>query len=295
MKGFIAVVLNMGIIQLGDLKDYWSTDDITTVSFFPPVFSRDRFFQIFGSLHVGDLDGTTKRSKIQPFLDMICPSFEAAFTPGQQIAVDESVIAFKGRVSFRQYLKGKPNPWGIKAFVLADSKTGYMHRVCIYYGKETQLIDSDLPHTVKVVMTLVEPFHNKGYDLYLDRFYGSPLLATELSKVGITVTGTIQSNRKGLPTEITRKRKDPVGTVCAYRSGKMLALSWVDKRKVLMLSTKHSNAVGPVRSRCVCVCVCVYVCVCVRMHLHICVGVFNTFVMVCVCMHVCVYMHYTLV
>ena len=124
-----------------------------------------------------------------------------------------------------------------------------MNRLRIYYGKETQLIDRPLPHTVKVVMTLAEPFHNQGYDLYLDRFYGSPLLATELTKVGITVTGTVQANRKGLPKDITAKRKEPTGTVRAARSGNMLALSWVDKRKVLMLSTKHSNTVMQVRSR----------------------------------------------
>ena len=249
MKGFIAVILNMGIIQLNDLKDYWSTDDSTNLPFFRSVFSRDRFFQIFGALHVGDLEGTTKQGKIQPFLDKICPSFETAFTPGQQIAIDESVITFKGRVSFRQYLKGKPNPWGIKAFVLADSKTGYLSRLQIYYGKETQLLDSDLPHTAKVVMTLAAPFHHQGYDLYIDRFYSSPLLATELSKVGITVTGTVQANRRGMPKDVTARRKDPRGTVCAARSGDMLALSWVDKRKVLMLSTKHSVAVVQVRSR----------------------------------------------
>ena len=57
----------------------------------------------------------------------------------------------------------------------------------MYYGKDTQLIDNDQPHTVRVIQTLVEPFHNKGYDLYV---YSSPLLATELNKVGITVTGT---------------------------------------------------------------------------------------------------------
>ena len=110
MKGFISV---MGIIQLGDLKEYWSTEDTNNLPFFHSVFSRDRFFQIFGALHVGDNNSTTKRGKIQPFLDLICPAFEAA----QQIAIDESVITFKGRVSFRQYLKGKRNPWGIKAFV----------------------------------------------------------------------------------------------------------------------------------------------------------------------------------
>ena len=186
---------------------------------------------------------TTKRGKIQPFLDRICPAFEAAFTPSQQIAIDESVIIYKGRVSFRQYLKRKPNPWGIKAFVLADSKAGYLNRVHIYYGKETQLIDSTLLHTVKVVMTLVEPFHHQGYDLYLDRFYGSPLLSTELSKVGVTVTGTVQANRRGLLKEVMAKQKEPHGTVQAARSGNMVALSWLDKRKVLMLSTKHDQVV----------------------------------------------------
>ena len=105
----------------------------------------------------------------------------------------------------------------MKAFVLADSKMGYLNQVCIYYGKETQLIDSPLPHTVKVVLTLVEPFHNQGYDLYLDHFYSSPILAMQLSKVGITVTGTVQANRIGLPKDATVKQKDPRGMVRAGR------------------------------------------------------------------------------
>ena len=157
MRGFIAVILNMGIIQLTNLKDYWSTDDTTDFPFFRSVFSRDHFFQIFGMLYVGDPDGSTRLDKIQPFIDRLCPVFESVFTPSQQIAIDESVISFKGRVSFRQYLKGKPHPWGMKAFVLSDSKTGYLQRVCVYYGKDTQLIDNDQPHTVRVVQTLVEP------------------------------------------------------------------------------------------------------------------------------------------
>ena len=50
---------------------------------------------------------------------------------------------------------------------------------------------SDLPHTARVVLTLVEGLHHKGYDLYVDLFYSSPMLATELYKLGITLTGTV--------------------------------------------------------------------------------------------------------
>ena len=34
MKGFIAVILNMGIIQLNNMKDYWATDSTTNFTFF---------------------------------------------------------------------------------------------------------------------------------------------------------------------------------------------------------------------------------------------------------------------
>ena len=199
MKAFVAVILNMGIIQLNNLKDYWSTSDTTDLPFFRSVFSRNQFFQMFGALHVGNPSGTRKRDKIQPFLDKLLPVFESAYSPPQQLAIDESVISFRGRVSFRQYRKGKPNPWGIKAFVLSGSKSGYMHKVLVYYGWETMLSRDDMPHTAAVVLTLTEGL-NQGHDLYIDRFYSSPLLASELDKVGITVTGRLACKYCKCPT-----------------------------------------------------------------------------------------------
>lgn len=254
MRGLIAVVLNMGVIQLGNLKDYWSTDETMDLPFFRSVFTRDRFFQIFGALYVGDPDSQVKMDKVQPLLDRLGSSFASVFTPHQQIAVDESVIAFKGRVSFKQYLKGKPTPWGIKAFVLSDSTTGYLHQLRVYYGKDTNLIDRpELKQTVRVVCTLAEPFKDQGYDLYIDRFYSSPELAEELGKMGISVTGTVQTNRRGIPKAWKKKKKRPRGSVQAIRSddgnGKLLLLTWMDKRQIMMLSTKHTTTMQDVVSR----------------------------------------------
>ena len=75
MRGFLAIVLNMGIIQLKDLEDYWSTHHTTNLSFFRSIFLRDRFFQIFGALYVGDPDSTNKKGKIQALLDRLCAAF----------------------------------------------------------------------------------------------------------------------------------------------------------------------------------------------------------------------------
>lgn len=142
----------------------------------------------------------------------------------------------------------------MKAYVLSESKSGYLQGVCVYYGRETELIDrEDLGQTPRVVLTLVQGLHNKGYDLYVDRYYTGPSLATELQKVGITVTGTMQTNRKGIPTAVRRGRKEPVGTVHAFRSdngsGDILVLTWMDKRKIMMLSTKHKVGMVLVKTR----------------------------------------------
>ena len=117
--------------------------------------------------------------------------FQSALSPSQEVAIDEAMISFRGRVSFHQYLKGKPNPWGIKG-----SKTVYLHNVLVYYRRETQLLRDDMPHTVRVMLTLMERLENMGHDLYVDIFYAGPLLASELDKLGITITGKILFNIK---------------------------------------------------------------------------------------------------
>ena len=146
----------MGIKQLQNLKNYWSTSITTDLPFFRSVFARNRFIQILGTLHIGNINGDLKCDKIEPLLDHLVPAFQSSYTLSQHVAIDESVIAFKGRVTFRQYLKIKPTPWGIKAFVLADSVSGYLYKVAICYGWATELVRPELPHTARVVLTLVD-------------------------------------------------------------------------------------------------------------------------------------------
>ena len=148
MKAFVGVIINMGTIKLTDVKEYWSTQTTTNLPFFRRFFSRDRFLQIFWMLrflqifwmlHVGNQTENTKRAKVQPFLDKIIPLFQQYLTPSRELSIDEAIIAFRGKVSFRIYIRGKLHPWGIKAYVLSESCTGYLYNVIIYYGKETQL------------------------------------------------------------------------------------------------------------------------------------------------------------
>jgi mRNA deadenylase 3'-5' endonuclease subunit Ccr4 len=49
---FLATVINMGIIGLQNMKDYWNQEWSYHVPFSNYIFSRDRFMQIFWMLHL---------------------------------------------------------------------------------------------------------------------------------------------------------------------------------------------------------------------------------------------------
>ena len=89
---------------------------------------------------MGEINGSTRSSKIQGLIDRLLPLFRQFFTPSRAVSIDEAMIAYRGSILFRQYIRGKPTPWGIKAYILSDSETGYLYSVVIYYGSETELV-----------------------------------------------------------------------------------------------------------------------------------------------------------
>ena len=56
--------------------------------------------------------------------------------PHQFLYIAESMISFKGHLSFLQYLLKNPHKWGMKAWVLADSVNGYTWEWRLYTGRE---------------------------------------------------------------------------------------------------------------------------------------------------------------
>ena len=201
-------------------------------------------------LHVGDLTSTTKRAKVQPFLDEVIPLFQQYLIPSKELSIDEAMIAFRGKVAFRVYIRGKPQPWGIKAYVLSESRSGYLHNIIIYYGKETKLTHiPGLNHTTNVVLMLMAPLANKGYDLYMGRYCTSPQLARQLLEIGTTITGTVMVNKRGMPAATKAKSKRKKGDVSTYTNGALVVMQWTDKRTLTTLSTKYGNEMVSIPSR----------------------------------------------
>ncbi|KFM61174.1 PiggyBac transposable element-derived protein 4, partial [Stegodyphus mimosarum] len=93
-----------------------------------------------------------------------------------------------------QYSPLKKARFGIKSFLLCESKSGYMWDAIIYSGMGTNFDNSfyDLSMSARVVMTLTKPLLDKGYCLTMDNFYNSPGLVHMLIKRKTDVCGTLQ-------------------------------------------------------------------------------------------------------
>ncbi|CAI8020863.1 PiggyBac transposable element-derived protein 4 [Geodia barretti] len=59
--GFLAIVLNMGIIKVPEIEDYWKTSWVSQIPFFSRIMPRDRFELIFWMLHVSHTEGSTQK------------------------------------------------------------------------------------------------------------------------------------------------------------------------------------------------------------------------------------------
>jgi len=75
-----------------------------------------------------------KLAPIRYIYDKFVVACEANYTPGTGCTVDESLHGFRGMCSFKQYIRNKPSKYGIKVYVLADSKTFYLVSSKIYTG-----------------------------------------------------------------------------------------------------------------------------------------------------------------
>jgi len=103
MLVFLGLIINMGVIRLPYVKDYWSQQFVCRVPFFGEVFTRKHFLQIFWMLHLetvstSDHSLRTRTQKVSNFLKYMDARFREYFIPGQNLSVDESVVGFKGKI-----------------------------------------------------------------------------------------------------------------------------------------------------------------------------------------------------
>ena len=204
------------------------------------AMTRDRFLSILKFLHFSD--DTTARTedrlhKIRNIIEAIVDNFKSSIKPGKNIVIDESMVPWRGRLGFRQYIPGKRHKYGVKAYKLCLPE-GYTYNFEIYAGKNGQIIEKSHPHDV--VMRLLSGLLFEGRTLFIDNYYTSVPLGEELLEKNTFFCGTVKINRKSLPPQAKTKQKRGEMISFENRSG-VKFLKWTDKRPVCMLTTSKNH------------------------------------------------------
>jgi hypothetical protein len=120
------------------------------------------------------------------------------------LAVDEVIVKYKGRVGFWQYIPKKRKQFGIKLCKLCDSKGCTCDEVA-YHGKQCANAAENVTPTHGTVLKLVRKVEGVGHKLFMDTYFSSPQLFSDLCSRKINSCSTIRHNRKGMPANFGPK------------------------------------------------------------------------------------------
>lgn len=102
--------------------------------------SGRRFELLLSNLHLNDDEKMPPRGsphfdrlyKVRPVLDRVVEAFRVHYKPQKSLSVDESMVGFRGRLVWIQYMPKKHRKWGIKIWTLADAANGYVSNMKVY-------------------------------------------------------------------------------------------------------------------------------------------------------------------
>ena len=204
LKAFFGFSILMGIDHLPSVDDYWSKDPLLHYAPIADKIPRWHFREISRYLHFVNNEDLVPRDdpmhdrlgKVRPLIDHLSSKFATLYEPSKNVAIDEAMIKFQGRLSLKQYMPMKPIKRGIKVWVLGDSSNGYFSRFDVYTGRKEQREEGLGTHVVK---SLTSDLKHKYHHVYFDNYFTSFQLLEDLEKDGIYGCGTARSNRKEFP------------------------------------------------------------------------------------------------
>ena len=266
---FLGFALLMGINRLPQLHLYWNTNPAFHYLPIAERITRDRFFAIWRYLHfttipppsssptvagASSTSGASSSSsdptrtqdklwKVRPIISAVVAACRTNYRPHREQAIDEAMVAFKGRSSMKQYLPMKPVKRGFKIWVRADSHNGYVCEFECYTGKKGDTTEVGLGGSV--VTRLTRDLVGKAYHIFMDSFFSSVPLYHKLLSHNIYCTGTLRSNRRNFPPDLKDVSKRGLasrGDVMVRQDGNVSVCVWQDTRPVTFMSSGHNPA-----------------------------------------------------
>jgi len=107
-------------------------------------------------------------------------------------------VSYKGIICFPQYR------FGIKPYKHCDS-LGYIYDVSMYLGKQQQHATAHITAMHRAVLQVFQRAEGLGHKIYLQNYFTTLPLFSDLFQQKINACGTVRHDRHGMPQDIGPK------------------------------------------------------------------------------------------
>ena len=246
IRSFIGLLLLAGFYRGGhlNLKDLWNTDGFG-VEIFHTTMSLYRFLFLLRCIRFDNILSREERRKVdklaavREIFELFLENCRSLYSVSEYTTVDEQLVPFRGRCSYRPYIPSKPAKYGLKIFTLCDAKSWYALDMEIYVGTQPDGPFKTSNSPKDVVIRLSKTIEGTCRNITADNC--SYNLAEELSNRKLTLVGTLRKNKPELPPEfVNLKNREANSSLFGFQKDKMI-IFYVPKKKknVIMISTMH--------------------------------------------------------
>ena len=251
IRTFFGLLFLFGLMKKPSIPSYWSQDPLISTECMNRIMSHKRFSDI--KRYICFYDKSIARPandafyKIRMFQDHVINNSKRIYIPERDLSVDESIILYTGLHRLKVYMPQKPNRYGFKAFVLSEASTGYMCNLIMNEGRLKG--NTEESFTKRIVLDILQDYQDKGYRVYMDRYYSSPELFMDMKRKGIGACGTVLLNRLKLEKrtfgDIFQFKEDNA-SIFYTNDSLMFTIFYHYKRQVHMISNFHDNSLTKV-------------------------------------------------
>ena len=230
---FVGLLIFIGVFSAKqeNLEEVWSEE--FGRPFVKKTMARNRFREIKRFIRFdnrAERVRSTRRARLDPIRDFwqaFLVKCKKHYQPESDITIDEMMIPFRGRCSFKMYMPAKPCKYGLKIFAAVELNSKYFYNARLYEGKIGNR--PEFNQALNVCKELMDPLLNKGYNLCTDNFYTSFQLAQFLLSKKTTLVGTMRKNKPEIPPCLnTASRRHVLDKLYAYQRD-LTVLSYVTK------------------------------------------------------------------
>ncbi|XP_024883854.1 piggyBac transposable element-derived protein 4-like, partial [Temnothorax curvispinosus] len=217
----------------------WDRSNGTTT--YRCTMPKARFMFLSSSLRFDDKttrSATDKFGPIRAVWDIFIRNCQRYYKLHNNCTVDEQLLGFRDRCSFRMYIKSKPDKYGLNIVSLNDACTSYMYNAIPYLGKTSTPPNESVSEYF--LREVTAPIHGTNRNVTCDNWFTSvPITRRLLEPYRLCITGTIQKNKREIPQAMKIAEREPPASKYCYDDNLTFVSYTPKKNKVVLLLTSY--------------------------------------------------------